>query len=314
MRRIVTGLAAAALVLGAVVISAGPASSAAPSATWAWTLTNVEGACALAKVDLTTAAVTELAGPASAEGCVEDLAAGPDGSVWGIAAEEPDLQPLGFNAPQATSPVRLVRFSTTTGAAVSSVQVDVPGGGSDTWLAHGGIAITSDGTVWIQIVDDACDSGNSVCLYTVNPTTGAATEVGPSTLDTTYLDGLAICGAGPVTLIEPDGGPTAQPQAYPPLYVGSVSASTGSWSRMRSRPSWTPRRARSPPRGPHARRTSPTRRPTSSSPPTRPPSSPRSPRWPRPRTPSTTPCCARPPRAPSPTSGSRSATPWAAAP
>lgn len=235
MKRTLTGIAALALVVGTIVVSAGPVSSAAaPSATWAWTSVRfADEGCVLGKIDLATGALTQLPGTPSNAACVQDLAAGPDGSVWGIDQERRGGASLqDFSAPQAATPISLVRFDTTTGEAASVKMVDIAGSDGEAGLANGGLAITADGTVWAQIVDTTCADGDYVCLYTVNPTTGVATQVGPSNLFQTYMDGLAICGTGPITLVGAQAGPPSTtipvPQANgQDLHVGTVSATTG---------------------------------------------------------------------------------------
>lgn len=189
-------LFAAALAPAAVTTTA----VAAPT-TFGYSVQEGRTGCTLVKVDLATAAVTAMGAAESPDACVRDLAVAPDGTPWGIGDTSFNNNLGGRDASAVVdSPVQLVRFSPTDGSVVSTVPVLVDGS-PKVELIQGGLAVNATG-VYAQLVTSSCDGGGAVCLFTVDPTTGAATEIGSSTLGETELYGLADCG-GLVT-VRPD--------------------------------------------------------------------------------------------------------------
>jgi hypothetical protein len=187
------GVAAASLVAPAVISSSG----AGAQAPFAYSIAREgDSGCDLVTIDLTTAAVTDLSADPSGDACVSDLAVAPDGTPWGLFEGPRRLSEPRLAAPAADPPpAALVRFDPATGAVAATVPiVDAQ------FLALGGIAITADGTVYVQLVGDTCNSGGSVCTFTVNPATGSLTEVGPVDEVETNFYFLADCG-GLVSLI-----------------------------------------------------------------------------------------------------------------
>lgn len=204
---IIRRAAAVAAVTGLAVVGwAVPASSVdATGGPVGYTVVVGDGGCDLATVDLTTGQLTDLPAASSAEACAVDLAVSPSGTVWGIWG--------GFNrgtgiGPQASEPGVLVRYAAD-GSATTVAITDADGTG-DGFLAEGGIAVAPNGTVYVHLVTDnpACDTGttpdttiglplyagDSVCLFTVDPATGAATIVGTTGLFQTVFSQLAWCG------------------------------------------------------------------------------------------------------------------------
>ncbi len=124
--------------------------------------------CVLSSLDLATGDTAPLGAAPSAEACVIDLAVAPDGSIWGVGPIPTDGTP---EVPYLT------HFDQTTGEVLSSGPFT---GAFDEVLGiYGGIAFDGAGTLYAQLVTDepGCDD-NFVCLYTVDPATGASTLVG----------------------------------------------------------------------------------------------------------------------------------------
>lgn len=192
--------AAAALLLGTIVVGAGPTSAAGSPI--GYTVAFGEGGCDLATVDLTTGQLTDLPAAPSPEACAIDLAATADGTVWGIWGDSFEGRGTGL---QATSPALLVRYAAD--GTATTIPITDPDGNSG-GLAEGGIAVSPGGTVYVHMVTDnpGCDTGttpdttigpqyagDSVCLFTVDPTTGTATIVGTTGLFQTVFFALAWC-------------------------------------------------------------------------------------------------------------------------
>lgn len=183
------------------------------------------GACTLVKVDLATAVVTDYPDAIPSEAaCVNDLAVAPDGTPWGIVELPQNIAlPTAESTPQAVVlyAARLVRFDPETGAVVDTVVISYNEG--VVTLESGGIAVTASG-VYVQAVTPQCNSGSSVCLFTVDPATGIATEVGPASVGDTQFRYLADCG-----------GLLTSGQGKPGNFF-DVSSSTGATSNPRPAP------------------------------------------------------------------------------
>jgi hypothetical protein len=62
-------------------------------------------------------------------------------------------------------------------------------------LAHGGVAIAADGTVYAHLISDAPGCGTSApCVVTLDPASAVATPVGLTGLEYTSIYELASCG------------------------------------------------------------------------------------------------------------------------
>lgn len=198
--------AAVAAIAGLAVVGwAVPASSVdATGGPVGYTVVRGDSGCDLATVDLATGALTDLPAASSPDACAVDLAVSPSGTVWGIWGGTD--QPTGLST-QASEPGVLVRYAAD-GSATTVTISDAEGTG-DAFLAEGGIAVAPNGTVYVHLVTDnpACNAGgdtpdttisplyagDSVCLFTVDPGTGAATIVGTTGLFQTAFSQLAWC-------------------------------------------------------------------------------------------------------------------------
>lgn len=198
------GALAATLILPSV-----PATSAqeTPSTPTGYTLVAGDSGCELAVIDLTTGALTDLAAGPSEDACALDLAASPAGVVYGITFEGG----IPSSTPQAVDAASLVTYSMNGTPTLTPINVPSADEGS---LIYGGIAVSASGTLYVHLVTDEaeCDTGttpdttpdtvlepeyagDSVCLYTLNPSTGVATIVGTTGLFETPFFGLASCGS-----------------------------------------------------------------------------------------------------------------------
>jgi len=168
---------------GLVVLGAAPASAAGPIG---YTAVFVEGGCRIATVDIATGATTLLSAPADFETCVNDLAVGPDGSLWGIDR---------LTTPTTDVEAELVQFDPATGAILDSGLFT--GNFTSSGIAEGGLAFGADDVMYAHLVtnEDGCDNAY-VCLYTVDPTTRAVTLVGNSDQGETEMFFLTADCAG----------------------------------------------------------------------------------------------------------------------
>jgi hypothetical protein len=185
--KVVAGVCALATSIVVPVMGTVPGVGAAGSFAYS-TQRSAEGGCSLVKVDLATAEVSTLPALPDEDACVRDLAATADGTPWGIG--EKSRAPGGGGETEAVpgSLIQLVQFDPVTGAVADTTEL--PG---VEYVAKGGIAVGTDGTVYIQAVSDRCDTGASVCLFTVDPATGATTVVGSSGQPETDFYYLANC-------------------------------------------------------------------------------------------------------------------------
>jgi hypothetical protein len=192
--------AAAALLLGSIVIGAGPSSAA--SSTIGYTIIRSDGGCDLATLDLTTGLLTDLPAATSPEACVNDLAANSEGAVWGIIDGNQNSNAGLGAAAIAPSAIFLVAFDTDGTPKLSQIGIDDIGSGAS--LEDGGIAFGPAGT-YIQAFlggsNTSCNAGIAVCLLTYDPETGIATPIGGSGLEEQTLITLTDCASGQYTLI-----------------------------------------------------------------------------------------------------------------
>ena len=192
MRRISRKLAvlvALGLSVGVLAVTTTPATAAPIAYT-----TLITDGCQLATVDLATGAITPLPAGPSGAACVDDLAVAPDGTVYGISDFIDD-----------NNSATLVTFNPTTGAPVTTVAFT--GSFTQSFTAHGGIAVDGTGVMYASFTTNEAgcsDFGNTIvmaCLYRIDPTTAAATLIGPSGANlirdfwlTTNCDGAMLTG------------------------------------------------------------------------------------------------------------------------
>lgn len=158
-----------ALFLAVVAVSVVPASTGAVSApaTTGFMLERGEG-CSLATVDLATGAVTDLPAAEGTTACVDDLALAPDGSLFG--AREASFG----------GPVELVSFDTTTGEPTALGTLTGSFTTSTLYDEDLGVAFGADGTLYVTMGTDDPACTSVLCLYSVDPSTLAASLVGPA--------------------------------------------------------------------------------------------------------------------------------------
>lgn len=203
--------------LGLLVVGAAPGSTqTAASGPIGYVTVGAPGSCQLQKIDLTTGVLTDLPAAPSADACVGDLAMTSDGTVWGVLDGTGPQNQVGSFTPQAAADPSLVRFSAD--GTPNLTQITVPDS-TIAFLRDGGIAVSTAGTVYVQIASNApgclpqvtdttstsVPTPQQVCLYTVDPSTGAATLVGPTDTITTYFDFLTTCSSGAYTVLQGQG-------------------------------------------------------------------------------------------------------------
>lgn len=205
--------------------------------------------CQLAEIDWSSGMVTVLPATASNLTCVNDLAVAPDGTVHGfdpIFADEFDpTSEIGSAViSEATTVGRFVTFDSE--GTPSSIDVDLPQSytmNHDLLSQFWGIAIAEDGSIfvtinrlWAQVT--TCEPGVLVgslefetsdgdydwtsCLFTLDPSTGGLTLVGPSNMPGDDLAGLSIGSEGARSLLLP----------FTPLSVSPSIPSEFVWSSV----------------------------------------------------------------------------------
>lgn len=195
---------AAALLLGTIVIGAGPTSAA--GSTIGYTIIRSDGGCDLATLDLTTGELTDLPAATAPEACVTDLAADSEGAVWGVidanVNNDASIEPAAVVASQ----IYLVAFDSDGTPNLSPIFFDdIPEGAS---LEDGGIAFGPAGTyiqAYLGDTNTTCNAGVAVCLLTYDPETGLATPIGGSGLIEQTLITLTDCASGQYTLVPGEG-------------------------------------------------------------------------------------------------------------
>ncbi len=196
--------AVAALLLGSLVVGIGP-SSAAGSTIGYTIIDNGDGTCDLATIDLNDGTLTDLPADSSADACVADLAADPQGAVWGIGG---DTLSLG-SAPAANVQTDITVVAFSPDGTPNPSPVFMSDAFTSTVLAVGGIAFDPSLGAVIQVgvsgTDPACPTGGGVCLMTYDPETGVATPIGGSGQLSTPYDQLTSCTSALWTTYDPDG-------------------------------------------------------------------------------------------------------------
>jgi hypothetical protein len=204
MRNFIKAAAALGAFTIAVIVPAVPTISAVGAAETpkGYVVTEAETGCDLQQVDLTTGVLTDLPAASDSAACAVDLAVSPTGVVHGITQNE--------GGP----------FLVTYAADGSATQTPITVAGDDgTGLAQGGIAISASGTIYVHLVAsiEGCDTGtpgtvvgtpgagplyqgDSVCLFTLDAGSGAATLIGTTGLFETYFFDLTSCTSGLRTL------------------------------------------------------------------------------------------------------------------
>jgi hypothetical protein len=208
MKRFSKAAAAFGAFAAAVIVPAVPTIStvSAAEAPMGYVVTEAEVGCELQQVDLTTGALTDLPAPGSEDACAVDLAVAPSGVVYGISLLDAE-----GGGPQ------LVTYAADGTPTITPITVT---GDAQPWMAQGGIAVSAGGTVYVQLVAriPGCDTGttpdtllseplyegDSVCLFTLDPSSGAATLVGTTGLFETYFWSLTSCASTLRTLYVDD--------------------------------------------------------------------------------------------------------------
>ncbi len=182
--------------------------------------------CDLYSVDLVTGVLTDLPATTSEAACAADLAVAPNGTVYGIAGTQ-------YLGPVAVAPAydsfggaELITYSADgTPSGLSLTIDDLP----ITGLSGGGIAVDAAGTVYIIAINETtCDPRLTApgsfdpsdtyvfsCLYSVNLTTGALTQIGEALAANTTTWGLTSCTTNLWTVSD----------QVPPLSIDSEPAS-----------------------------------------------------------------------------------------
>ena len=148
VRKLAVGLGVSALL---VVGWVAPQTSAEAVAPMGYTVIAGDGSCDLATLDLVTGTLTDLPAASSAEACAIDLAAAPDGTVYGIG----DRQLRRPSASTATwpRPPRSAPSSPTPPTAPPRTTPIVVEDGTDGGIVYGGIAVSASGTIYVHLVD-----------------------------------------------------------------------------------------------------------------------------------------------------------------
>ena len=184
-----------------------------------YVVTQGDGGCELQQIDLTTGVLTDLPAAASDAACAVDLAVAPNGVVHGIAGGEIDDPQLVTYAADGTPTLTPITVA----------------GADNVWMATGGIAVSAAGTVYVHLVVSmpGCDTGttpvtsagtplyegDSVCLFTVDAGTGAATLIGTTDLFETVFLQLTSCASTLRTIFATEG--------FAGLQWATESAATG---------------------------------------------------------------------------------------
>lgn len=202
-----TGLLAAAFLLpfGSSLGSNANAVATSAAPTTGYTVTiNSQGLCDLNSIDLATGTLTDLAASSSEAACAYDLAVAPNGTVYGITGYR-------FFSSQSADPSgdsvtggELITFSANGTPTGTSLTID---GSPISGLNKGSIAVDAAGTVYVIAINETTcntslnndqDYGTSdsiafSCLFSVNVSTGALTQIGDKFADRTPVWGLTSC-------------------------------------------------------------------------------------------------------------------------
>jgi len=215
--------------------------------------------CELLRIDWVTGLTVDLPSTPTADACVTDLAVAPDGTVYGIKAIAPP-EPVGVTcASSFCGPplARLVTFAadgTATSIEIGPATLNYEFS-LDLLGVFRGVAVDSAGVIhvtinnlWVDVTDcspapspvPGSTSGASpavtvadgiydwsACLFTVDPTTGDMTLVGPSKLPGNFLAGLSIGSEGGRTLAFLIAPSSVAPSSIDAAYWGAVDLATG---------------------------------------------------------------------------------------
>ena len=213
MRRRLLIAPIAALLVGvvAIVLPLGSPSSAVATAepvpTLGYTvIDDGTGLCDLYSIDLATGVLTNLPAASSYAACVFDLAVAPNGTVYGITGTR--FFTVGSVAPAYDSlgGAELVTFSADGTPSGTSLTVDgLPISG----ISAGSIAVNAAGVVYVVGINETtCDPRLTApgsfdpsdtyafnCLFTVNLSTGALTQIGEGFAPNSAVFGLTSCAS-----------------------------------------------------------------------------------------------------------------------
>jgi hypothetical protein len=182
-----------------LVTTAGVASAAGPVA---YTDVGTGDGCRIVKIDIGAGTTTLLPAAESIFACGRDWAMAPDGTLWNIRQDEP-------------GEVAIVQFDATTGAELDGKILTGNFPGAE--VIEGGIAFDANGVMLVHIVtnEPGC-FGEFVCLYRVDPSTGASTFIGNAVQPETEMFFLtANCAGGLLT------------SEFSPFLTGVKPGSTG---------------------------------------------------------------------------------------
>ena len=203
----------AALLLGiaAIVLPLGSTSSAVatvePVPTLGYTvIDDGTGLCDLYSIDLATGVLTNLPAPSSDAACVLDLAVAPNRTVYGITGTQYFTVGSVRPAYDSVGGAELVTFSADGTPSGTSLTVD---GLPITGISAGSIAVNAAGVVYvIGINETTCDPRLNApgsfdpsdtyafsCLFTVNTSTGALTQIGEGFAPNHPTYGLTSCAS-----------------------------------------------------------------------------------------------------------------------
>jgi hypothetical protein len=207
--------------------------------------------CQLVEVDWSSGNVTVLPATASSLACVNDLAVAPDGTVHGFDPVYVDEFDLGSDIGSAEV-LKVGRFVTFgVNGTPSSIDVDLPQSytmNNDLFSQFWGIAITENGSIFVTInrlLADVttCEPGVVIgslefessdgvydwtsCLFSLDPSTGQLTLVGPSAVPGDNLAGLSIGSDGARTILWPLAPRSLSPSDGPDVIWSSVDLSSG---------------------------------------------------------------------------------------
>ena len=212
-----------------------------------------QSTCELLRIDWATGLTTDLPSTPTADACVTDLAVAPDGTVYGIKAPAP-IPPTSITCVTTfcgTTLARLVTFAADGTATITEIgsASTYTFGSSFLGSFYRGIAVDSSGVIHVMINDlwvdvTTCAPGpapgsvpgssvadgihdGSACLFTVDPSSGEMTLVGPSRLPSDVLAGLSIGVDGGRTLsflLTPE---AVGPSSVDVAYWGTVNLGSG---------------------------------------------------------------------------------------
>ena len=250
VRRLLVPLAAVALVAAAFMIPFGSSSNSSANAAVAETpstgytiISTGPGLCDLYSIELATGVLTDLPATSSEAACANDLAVAPNGTVYGITGTR-------FFGPVSVAPAEdsaggaeLITFSADGTPSGQSLTVD---GFPISGITGGSIAVDAAGTVYVIAVNETtCNPllapGSGIepsdtyvfnCLYSVNLSTGALTQIGDGFAANAVIWGLTSCASSMWTLTDRlpplsiDSEPSALPTSisFPWLNINPTTA------------------------------------------------------------------------------------------